>query len=636
MYFTVHTWQTKPHKEDKGIVQAVVNRKIKDENVGHAAMTLVLPVNEETIALVEKYCGKMGEKKATIPYYIVHHEVKKADLGASVSTIKANDTSAYSNSEFHIYFSFWPSTNDKHFLSSPISDGIDERKGRNFFDKKRNKDLVSSSDISFQEIKNKRGKVVKRYALSPTIELKRDQSLYEQKKDNLDDIKNDLEEIISIIYPLASIQLDKEEKGDVDGDYEEKVKAIAKGIDSGKIEQLAKDLEKKLKHYFPDLDVGSDFSKIKKIDLDNVDSMEIIDIISKYHELIESLNNSLPYYAELFIRTKGDYGDNTQTVSIPEKEGLIDVEAMLQAMVVIAEEEVPYSLLAYNCSSAVAEVVRAGIQNDQLEAAFSSVKHKLLPNTPQILMRNTRSLSSAVTNEEFLARDKIPQKKIPQESSPVTRSMAIVVKKLDHVARKTQIETIERDFSSTKRGSKTKNISAEELLQIADKMISVLSEDKTPVIDAELSGLIENKYREIKNVKRKSSKDQRFLEAYDIYKSQIDIAYSTLQAEQKEVRRTALTEREQGRFLKLISSYAAKPNKQDLELIEKELCKHPEFKKLKIEGESVAVFAKKQGLKKLEKLVSTKKKKKENSPIIISLGSSTELPTAKKATRRRI
>ncbi len=108
-YVSLYTWGT--HPEGGNGMAHYMDTALLGGNVGHAALELTLPANNETEALIAKYCMKNGEavipfERTTQGYYDDNGQAKHQDV-------------------FKVYFSWWPNT----MHANINDDNVHERAG---------------------------------------------------------------------------------------------------------------------------------------------------------------------------------------------------------------------------------------------------------------------------------------------------------------------------------------------------------------------------------------------------------------------------------------------------------------------------------------------------------------------------
>lgn len=113
----VHTWGTRANGGSGVLVH--LKKMLYGGNVGHVAMTLTIPDNEEGKRLIEQYCFDYEENAAIIPY-------KKR---------KVNFSDGSFEKVYEVYFSAWPSKEltDTFFMEDDIDkDNLGFLYGENF------------------------------------------------------------------------------------------------------------------------------------------------------------------------------------------------------------------------------------------------------------------------------------------------------------------------------------------------------------------------------------------------------------------------------------------------------------------------------------------------------------------------
>ncbi|MCS5711879.1 hypothetical protein [Candidatus Berkiella aquae] len=399
-YARLITWQT-TMKSNKGYSKAVKDTVFKNQNVGHAAIELVLPVNEETTKLMHEIC-----ESNNIPYYLIHHEVPKGDVSYSSSQIKVlpkKGEKVHSEVSYHVYFSFWPGEKDeetneqltKFTLNKPTDDFRDERTGRDFYGKNRNRDLIQSSEIEVQILEGKKAKSKEReYRLSPNV-YHHDQS--KQQK-----------EILQLQYRARDIIIALVNEGD----DPKKVKKIKKN---------AQETLNELDEFFPEFGIKEKFNKL--IDNDIGEAKNFLALVASE---LNAGYKSNEYYEQLFNITVGDHGDHDIILPVTLDKGAesltaLDARKMLERMArIVQKDSTEYKLHGYNCSSAAGEVIFAGIQDEQLRKKFNDTKRtKMLPMTPQIARVRTLAIAQEL---QYDLKDNQKAEKL----SPVTQSVAII------------------------------------------------------------------------------------------------------------------------------------------------------------------------------------------------------------------
>lgn len=151
----VRTWGTK--NEYSNGLRNVIKNQFKGNDVGHAALVLRLPVNEESLTLIKKYCLS-SNAKMRVPF-----EIKR-----------------YGNeSVYEVYWSYWPDR-----LESQKSDFEKERQGIEYLSES---DITQSmsKELSEQYLlkKYRQGKMI---TLAPASQyINHDKSLSEQRRQYL-------------------------------------------------------------------------------------------------------------------------------------------------------------------------------------------------------------------------------------------------------------------------------------------------------------------------------------------------------------------------------------------------------------------------------------------------------------------
>lgn len=165
----VLTWGT---RFDGGTgLQEQISAKLKGGNVGHAALRITVPVDDESKSLVEKYCRENG--KIVLPY-----KIKKQSDGTEV---------------FEIYVSAWPK--DKKHLTVDRSyeqDSIDERSGVHFEWSEKARDQFKPDTRSYKGITSRTTMI-----LGPSVILHKRKGVSESEYKRINDIilfKNYLKE----------------------------------------------------------------------------------------------------------------------------------------------------------------------------------------------------------------------------------------------------------------------------------------------------------------------------------------------------------------------------------------------------------------------------------------------------------
>lgn len=103
-------------------------------NVGHAAIQLVFPADEEGDRLVKQYC-EASETHAGLPVVKRHYVTPSAPSANNTETEKSP---AYSEEVYEVYWSWWP----KRLVTSSQEDNIEARKGRHFSWNKKWEDII--------------------------------------------------------------------------------------------------------------------------------------------------------------------------------------------------------------------------------------------------------------------------------------------------------------------------------------------------------------------------------------------------------------------------------------------------------------------------------------------------------------
>lgn len=148
----IHTWGT--HDKPTNGMDNFAKQHFFGGNVGHASIVMTLPVNDETKALVEKYCYEQtfAEYKAGLkfwPRYFLTYEHYVSQVAKRIPfTLKTQQTPLLKHNEegqlektdelasetqiYEIEFSWWPSTDSPVFLSTLEEDRRDEREAKHF------------------------------------------------------------------------------------------------------------------------------------------------------------------------------------------------------------------------------------------------------------------------------------------------------------------------------------------------------------------------------------------------------------------------------------------------------------------------------------------------------------------------
>lgn len=644
------TWQT-TNEDNKGYKKAVINSTIKHENVGHAAVTLVLPVTDETTKLVSEICVANH-----IPYYIVNHTVSSAELEYSsedtkISAKKGENVS--SRTEYHIYFSFWPApesenkskSDPKYSLNTPDEDYRSEREGRNFWGKNRRRDLFETKRIKVQEVMDDdKKKVKRRYLLSPEISIKRDTNTFNEKATEIGALKINLGSFHTDLMRVIN-------QAQAQNNVSESMPFL---------EMPDFTLLDQLDSFFPDLDIRNklDLSVLHAL-YDNQGNInnpavfmeEAVKVAEHTTNIIKLLNiasKSVPYHERIYHNSQeGDLGDDEIIIPVsftpkgqiatPADKEALDARKMLERMGEIVKEGKKWQMHRYNCSSAAEDVIVSGIQQPEQLRAFKSVKTRGLPQTPQIARRRTQKLATEI-QRKWKGVQSIQQ----VESDSLSESMQMIAKTLEKDIKKKTHEISKSDITGKKE--RDAHLTADNLLFITDEIKRILSEEgKFPVLSAPLSREINdlrNKYEALtakpKKVKKESLREAReFLDAYKALEAENLNVFKEINKRQKEIRAQEYNKLQiNHQFLGLVQKYKEKPNKSDLKEIKRMIKENRRLLNTKVDGVNLAAFAKKHGLKSLGKYLHQQESKIRIKPIVISLGASSAFEAKAKESKQ--
>ncbi len=647
-YIKLTTWQTTT-KENKGYQKAVIDTTFKHENVGHAAVTLVLPVNDETTKLVQEHCDPNN-----IPYFVVNHSVSTADLEYSSDNIRVttNHDSISSQTEYHIYFSFWPAPESeikdkntpKYSLNTPDEDYNSERLGRTFWKEGRRRDLIESSQIKVQEVMDDKGeRVVRKFLLSPQISIKRDTNTFNEKAQKIGALKMGLSEFHSNFMRVISHAQSQNNIADM--------MPFLEMPDFTLIDQLDA--------FFPDLDIRNklDLSVLHDLydDQGNIinqaafikESIQIAENVSGILKLLNSASKSVPYHEKLFHDTQeGDMGDDEIIIPVsftsqgqlpsPADKEALDARKMVERMGEIVKERKKWQMHRYNCSSAAEDVIVSGIQKEEQLRQFKRVKTRGLPETPQIARRRTLALAGEIQTKWQGAIQKQSKK-----SDSFSASIQGIVKVLEKDLKANTVEINKSDITSEKESDA--NFTADNLIALIGEIKRIRAEQgKIPVLSAQLSKEIyelKNKYEALtainpRKVRKESLNEARkFLSAYKDLEAENMSLFNEINNRQRSVRTDEYKKREiDHQFLDLIQRYKSKPNKTDLEEIKKMITENRRLFKIKVDGVKLETFAKKNGLKSLEKALKEEEEGRMK-PIVLSLGASSAFEVKAKESK---
>jgi hypothetical protein len=640
-YLKLTTWQTTT-KDNKGYKKAVIDSTFKHENVGHAAVTLVLPVNDETTKLVDEIC-----EANNIPYYVVNHAVSTADLQYSNEDVKISDRkeNVSSQTEYHIYFSFWPAAESdvedknapKYSLNTPDEDYKSERDGRTFWKEGRRRDLIESSRIKVQEVMDDKNERVKRvFLLSPQISIKRDTNTFNEKALEIGALKIGLADFHSNLMRIISQAQNQNNVADS--------MPFLEMPDFTFIDQLDS--------FFPDLGIRNklDLSVLHSLYDDKgritnqatfmEEAIKVAENVTQIMKLITQASRSVPYHERIYNDSQeGDLGDDEIIIPVsfisqgqlatPADQEALDARKMLERMAEIVKAGKKWEMHRYNCSSAAEDVIVSGIQKPEQLREFKSVKTRGLPQTPQIARRRTLALASEIQSKWQGAK-----KNQPKKSDSFSASIQMIVKTLEKDIRKNTQEINKSDIVSEKGIDTT--LTADNLIALTDEIKRIRNEEgKIPVISVQLTKEIndlKNKYQALtsmnpKKVKKESLNEARnFLSAYKALEMENMNLFHEINKRQRGLRVDEYKKREVNhQFLDLIQQYKQKPNKANLKEIKIMMKENRRLLKTKVDGVSLATFAKENGLKSLEKYLHEKEDKIRMKPLVISVNISSTI-----------
>jgi len=602
-YLQLITWQTTA-KRNKGYNKAVRDTALKHENVGHAAVKLVLPVTEETQKYVSEICGEAG-----IPYYVVPHEVPKADVnysGSDMPVATKGKSSAHTQAEFHIYFSFWPgdeeATNEqakKYTLHTPFEDYSSERYGRNFYGPNRRKDLVSSEQIEIEEIKNKKGKVKRTFLLSPKIT--HDDAGLKNNRDLINNFRNELQNLRGKLISAMYSQQDGQKVSISDKDFD-----------------FCIELDK----MFPELNILNkvNLEKLKDtngfiLDKDDFEreATKILEEMTAIGNLLQMTASSLDYKDQVYYRTEGDHGDNTVMLPVShssqgssnDNDYTLDAKMMLLRMKEIVQSK-KYGFYRYNCSNAAEDVILSGMQNNDIRNQFlKELGHGALPTTPQIARGKTLTVADEI-HKKWKGREAEKDKMAKKES--ISESITIVQNTLNANLKKNEVIIKKEDIPSQ---SESKRVTAESLNHLVKMMRNIRREGKYPTLDNALSLEIKQQVEDAKKIisllekkrslsnsnKEKLDNAKKLLKADSRLNSEKEKVYQRVKTGQHTIRKDEMRKRNDKKFIQLLTDY--QNDKVSFTAVKEFLQQHPRLKKIKIDSLSLADFARENNLPKL-------------------------------------
>lgn len=490
--------------------------------------------------------------------------------------------------------------------------------------------LLESQYIKKQEVQ-KKGEVTRVYLLSPNVTHLARKSVLVEKEKQLDDIK---EGIYSIVENLAEIDKALQSMDDID----------KKQIDFFKDEDNLSEIIEKFHAFFPDLNIPEKLNSDKlKAELAKTPQSApdilyevsiLIDELYLLDNLIKRAEASLPYYAQIYYDTMGDHGDHSITIPValtPEKPDqarwTLDAKKMMSTLHNIIASDIKYDLNGYNCSTAVGEIISAGIPDEKQKRDFQVLlSSKYLPATPQGALRATEHLASELQSKRI---ETLPKPSTKSENL-FAQSITMVVNDLAKQIRETTVVITKSDFMKEKEKSKilkAKNI--EDLIEHIKWVRE--NENKIPIIDDKLNMQIEKiKVSHEKRLsklsgKPKSKKDiesQAFLDNY--HKLQLTneqtLKYAT--NKQEKLRAKRMTERkdrkekERKTFIKLVNKFEKNPTDNLRQQIQLMIEQNLHLKEIKLNPQTAKLLNYKTDKKEKKRqslILSSNRKDQENS-----------------------
>ena len=362
--FSVLTWNS---GIDKGTYSASLSNILFGGSSGHAAAELVIPATEENKQLIQALNtkNKLGVKEET-----------------TLVTRHIDSPPGYVADEvpcFRIYFSFWgdvktKKTTEGHRMVDKTRDRLEEGEGIpvQYSDKAR--EMFGADDSVFTEMKWE-GKLGKRKGLMGV------NTIFHQT--------NQGEKVVSQAHQLLERLEEVEQE-------KEMVLFNVKAI-SYKLSKLKTDEERQA--YLDSKETQEIFERY--------DVMGYLELQQNLAALSAALTD-IRCQLELIGMRFGANPDNIIFFPVSDKSDsnfMMDYQGILKEMAFIANNPVSYHCVRMNCSSAVVNIINAGLNNDTRralsDAKCSVPSANIFFETPQSAHKLAQQLSSVLLSAEF-------------------------------------------------------------------------------------------------------------------------------------------------------------------------------------------------------------------------------------------
>lgn len=374
----VHTWGAS-YGAGSGI-WSYIKESLYGGSVGHASITVIIPVNENTEELIDKYC-RYSE-------FFIPHKRRK---------IKFAD--GQSEEVYEIYFSAWPEEGSNEiFLAKDLNK--DKSTLLYYYNFNWNDSSKSVYDIQNKIATGLLGKrkisigpfSIERFGMDISNEEERAFLLLSSEKAKFNEKLKLLELLKSILSECIS-----DERIFVNS--ESKKFLLKNALPEQKIGKLLKKPVLIYKDIKEVLDIVEDelllLKKTISINAKKIEKMHIYEMDQNMiHEKYLSLG--IPESGLVSLPINNKLADN-----IGFDNGL-DVEAMLLKMQSILESGVLFDLFDKNCSEFVANILESGVSQPHLKKILDE-RTFFGMNTPQMLYNSSLKLQSSILNNDVVS-----------------------------------------------------------------------------------------------------------------------------------------------------------------------------------------------------------------------------------------